>query len=140
MSARRNTESVRRLRNVFVGDSVSVLIPRSAVIVHPHYLRTSRAACPTFAKAAFMTARESEITTIKREAYSLAWREFCALPSLSPDEKASGPKLLSSYVEIMAEAGERDPSKIARAAIAMLREYEQILRSKAHLAGNTALH
>jgi len=37
----------------------------------------------------------------------------------------------------MVEVGERDPSKIARAAIGMLREYEQILRSQARVENAT---
>jgi hypothetical protein len=37
----------------------------------------------------------------------------------------------------MVEVGERDPSKIARAAIGMLREYEQVLRSQARVESAT---
>jgi len=32
--------------------------------------------------------------------------------------------------EAGAEVGERDPSKIAKSALGMIREYEQIMRSK----------
>lgn len=35
---------------------------------------------------------------------------------------------------VLAEVGERDPLKIAKSAMGMLREYEQILRSKARTA------
>ena len=44
---------------------------------------------------------------------------------MTPDEKVSGPDRLRWYIQVMVEVGERDPSKIARAAIGMLREYEQ---------------
>jgi len=74
---------------------------------------------------------------ISRTAYRIAWEDFCALPSLTPDEKASGPRQLRWYIHIMVEVGERDPSKIAKAAMGMLREYEQILRSQARVENVT---
>ena len=80
-----------------------------------------------------MTRRVSDMADVKRSAYEVAWREFCALPGLTPDERVSGPNMLRWYIQVMTEVGERDPSKIARAAIGMMREYQQILRSKARL-------
>jgi hypothetical protein len=81
-----------------------------------------------------MTTREIGATELHRQAYEIAWREFSALCNLmTPDEKRTGPDRLRWYIEIMVDTGERDASKIARACIGMLREYEQISRSKARL-------
>jgi len=52
---------------------------------------------------------------------------------MTPYEKRSGPNRLRWYIEVVIETGERDPSRIAKACIGMLREYEQIARSKARL-------
>jgi hypothetical protein len=70
---------------------------------------------------------------IRRSAYEIAWEDFCAIPDMTPDEKMSGPGRLRWYIQIMVEVGERDPAKIAKAAMGMLREYEQILRSQARV-------
>jgi hypothetical protein len=80
-----------------------------------------------------MTETEIHGVDISRSAYEIAWEDFQALPALTPDEKASGPRRLRWYIQVMVEVGERDPSKIARAAMGMLREYEQILRSQARV-------
>ena len=77
-----------------------------------------------------MTANQIDID-IERRAYEVAWDEFSALRGLTPDEKTSGPNKLRWFIHVLAEVGERDPRKIAKAAMGMLREYEQILRSKA---------
>ena len=85
-----------------------------------------------------MTPKDIGATAdICRSAYKIAWEDFCALPNLTPDEKASGPRRLRWYIHIMVEVGERDPSKIAKAAMGMLREYEQILRSQARVENAT---
>jgi hypothetical protein len=81
-----------------------------------------------------MTRQGIDMSDIKRSAYEVAWHEFCSLPGLTPDEKASGPNMLRWYIQVMTEVGERDPSKIAKASIGMMREYEQILRSRARIA------
>jgi hypothetical protein len=39
----------------------------------------------------------------------------------------------------MAEAGERDPAKIAKSALGMIREHEQIRRSKARVTAASYL-
>jgi hypothetical protein len=85
-----------------------------------------------------MTAKEIGTTELHRQAYEIAWREFSALCNLmTPDEKRAGPNRLRWYIEIMVDTGERDPSKIAKACIGMLREYEQISRSKARLINDS---
>jgi hypothetical protein len=71
---------------------------------------------------------------IKQSAYRIAWEEFTRLPSLTPDEKEFGPNKLRRYIQVLVEVGERDPSKIARSALAMVRQYEQIIRSRARVA------
>ena len=68
---------------------------------------------------------------IEKRAYEVAWDEFSALRGLTPDEKTSGPNKLRWFIHVLAEVGERDPLKIAKAAMGMLREYEQISRSRA---------
>jgi hypothetical protein len=45
----------------------------------------------------------------------------------------SGPNKLRWYIQVLAEAGERDPEKIAKLASGMIREYDQIVRSKARV-------
>jgi hypothetical protein len=68
-----------------------------------------------------------------RTAYAIAWQEFTNSKGLSPDERMSGPDKLRWYIQLLAEAGERDPEKIAKLALGMIREYEQIVRSKARV-------
>jgi hypothetical protein len=84
-----------------------------------------------------MTENGISAGDICRSAYEIAWEDFRSSPAMTPDEKASGPDRLRWYIQIMVEVGERDPSKIAKAAIGMLREYEQILRSQARVESAT---
>lgn len=65
--------------------------------------------------------------------YEIAWQEYSNLSGLTPDETMFGPDKLRSYIQVMADVGERDPIKIARSALGMMREYEQIVRSKARV-------
>ena len=65
--------------------------------------------------------------------YELAWHDFRVVPHLTPDEKASGPEKLRSYIKVLIDVGERDPIRIAKAALALTREYEQTLHSRARL-------
>lgn len=69
-------------------------------------------------------------TDLLRTAYAIAWHEFTNSKGLTPDERMSGPNKLRWYIQVLAEAGERDPEKIAVLALGMIREYEQIVRSK----------
>ena len=66
-------------------------------------------------------------------AYAIAWQEFTNSKGLTPDEKINGPNKLRWYIQVLAEVGERDPAKIAKLALGMMREYEQIARSKARV-------
>jgi hypothetical protein len=81
-----------------------------------------------------MIAKENGSADLVRSSYELAWREYCSLPGLTPDEIMFGPDKLRSYIKVMAEVGERDPSNIAKSALGMIREYEQIMRSQARVA------
>jgi hypothetical protein len=56
---------------------------------------------------------------------------------MTPDEKRAGPDRLHWYIEVMIETGERDPLKIAKASVGMLRQHEQIARSKARVFADT---
>jgi hypothetical protein len=79
-----------------------------------------------------MRAGETGLDDLQREAYTIAWEEFNrTTDSMTPDEQMFGPNRLRWYIRILCEVGERDPAKIASGAVGMLREYEQILRSRA---------
>jgi hypothetical protein len=81
-----------------------------------------------------MHVKEIGAADLVRSSYEIAWQDYCSLPGLTPDEKLSGPNKLRFYIQVMAEVGERNPSKIAKSALGMIREYEQIMRSKARVA------
>ena len=81
-----------------------------------------------------MSVRETGAADIKRAAYEIAWLEFSRQPGLTPDEKMNGPDRLRSYIGVVVEIGEHDPIRIAQLSLGMIREYEQILRSKARIA------
>ncbi len=81
-----------------------------------------------------MPQQSASSAEVVRLAYEKAWNEFSYFPNLSPDEKLFGPEALRGYIETMVEAGQRDPEKIARAALGHIRESEQIARSKARIA------
>lgn len=82
---------------------------------------------------------EAETAELKRLAYELTWRQFRGIPALSPDELMFGPDKLREYIEVMAEAGERDPEKIASAVVCMIRGYEQVRRSKTRVGDKAPL-
>jgi hypothetical protein len=86
-----------------------------------------------------MSVLESVTKDVARAAYAKAWYEFNRFLNLSPDEKASGPLKLRDYIETLVAAGERDPEKIAASALGLIRECEQIARSKARIA-NPSFH
>lgn len=81
-----------------------------------------------------MSSEEIGRTRIAREAYEIAWARFIAIPALTPDEMMSGPDKLRDHIRLMVNAGESEPTKIAQNALGMLRQKEQILRSKAQVA------
>ena len=81
-----------------------------------------------------MSEQETGIAPVAYAAYEAAWQEFMQLPGLTPDEKRHGPNQLRWYIHLMTEIGERDPSKIATSALGMMRQYEQVTRSKGRLA------
>jgi hypothetical protein len=67
---------------------------------------------------------------ITHSAYEMPWEEFLNFAGLSADERRTGTNRLRWYIRLMIAVGERDPSKIARSAVGMTRQYEQITRSK----------
>lgn len=75
-----------------------------------------------------------ELGVIIRTAYSQAWVKFNHLPDLTPDEKRYGSDQLRYDIELLVANGERDPEKIANAALCIMREKEQVARSKARVA------
>ena len=85
-----------------------------------------------------MTKNGFDSKGIQQAAYDIAWREYNAVPGLTPDEKAAGPDKLREYIRVASRAGERDALKVANSAMGMMREYEQILRSKARVTGPPA--
>jgi hypothetical protein len=76
------------------------------------------------------THQEQDIPSL---AYELAWQQFLEIPFLTADEKMAGPDKLRAYVRIMIDACERNPLKIARSALGMLRQEEQVIRSRARV-------
>ena len=83
-----------------------------------------------------MSVQQTGTADVARAAYESAWQEFINLTALSADERTVGANRLRWYIRLMTEVGERDPSKIARSALGMTRQYEQITRSKARVALN----
>jgi hypothetical protein len=81
-----------------------------------------------------MSIQETGIAPVARAAYESAWQEFVKLRGLTPDERRRGPNQLRWYIRLMTAVGERDPLKIATSALCMMRQYEQITRSKARVA------
>ncbi len=84
-----------------------------------------------------MSAEEIGPDRIVRAAYEVAWEWFTVIPGLTPDEMMSGPDKLRDHICLLVDAGETDPIKIAHSAVGMLRQQEQILRSKAQVADFT---
>jgi hypothetical protein len=82
--------------------------------------------------SAMSVRTESDIIT--RAAYAIAWAGISKFKHLTPDERMSGPGKLKEYVEILVATGEENPEKIACCALGLIREYEQIARSKARFA------
>ena len=80
------------------------------------------------------TSEDDGTVSLLRSSYEIAWQEYHGLPGPTPDEIMFGPDRLRSYIKAIANSGETDPVKIAKSALGMLREYEQIARSKMRLA------
>ena len=81
-----------------------------------------------------MSRMETTSAELHQNAYKIAWGAFSVASNwMTPDERLFGPKRLHWYIDVLIETGERDPSKIAQTCIGMLREYEQIARSKTRL-------
>jgi len=86
-----------------------------------------------------MTNIKASTSELADKAYSIAWREFRKIKTSTPDEITFAPRRLRWYVQIMTVVGERDPKKIATAALGMLRQYEQISRSRARVRRHVPL-
>ena len=86
-----------------------------------------------------MTNLEASTSELADKAYSIAWREFRKIETSTPDEITFAPRRLRWYVQVMTVVGERDPKKIATAALGMLRQYEQISRSRARVRRHVPL-
>jgi len=71
---------------------------------------------------------------VVRAAYRVAWHAFNMYSNLTPDEKASGPAKLRAHIQKLVTAGAHDPETIAAAALGLMREHEQIARSRARVA------
>jgi hypothetical protein len=81
-----------------------------------------------------MSVEETGTARTVRTAYEIAWERFICIPGLTPDEKMSGPDKLRAHIRLIVDAGESEPTKIAATAMGLLRQEEQIARSKARLA------
>ena len=71
---------------------------------------------------------------MRTAAYKSAWRQYRERSHLTPTEKLVGRVQLRECIEILIEAGERDPAKIATTAMGIVREKEQVSRSKMRTA------
>jgi hypothetical protein len=78
-----------------------------------------------------MTFIRQKFKALEAAAYETAWLQFNSFGGLTPDEKAAGPRKLQEYIRMMIQAGERDAEKISQMALGLLRQQEQISRSKA---------
>lgn len=81
-----------------------------------------------------MSVVEGEELSIVQAAYRRAWSSYINLPDLTPVERLMGPQKLRDYIEVLVSSGESDPEKIARSALGLVREYEQIHRSYARIS------
>lgn len=70
---------------------------------------------------------------IERMSFELAWRDCISLLNLTPEEKQGGAEKLREFIQTVIYSGEGSPHKIAKAALSLLREHEQIQRSRAQL-------
>jgi len=67
-----------------------------------------------------MTTRTKNTTDLVSSSYEIAWQEYYTLPGLTPNERMFGSERLRSYIEVMADIGERDPIKIPSSALGMM--------------------
>jgi hypothetical protein len=81
-----------------------------------------------------MSVLESDVKEVSHAAFALAWEGYAKCPALTPDEKAGGRAKLRDYIDMIVCTGERQPQKIARSALCLLREYDQIARSFARIS------
>lgn len=72
--------------------------------------------------------------TIAQCAYDIAWKNFVEIRDFTSSESAKGPNQLRLYVNMLVVADQCDPVKIAASALGMVREYDQIARSRERLA------
>jgi hypothetical protein len=87
-----------------------------------------------------MSVLEDNAVDVSRAAYEISWAAFQGFRHLTPDEKARGSERLRDYISTLVIAGERDAEKIARSALGLIRQYEQILQSQVRVdAGTTRL-
>ena len=71
---------------------------------------------------------------VSESAYEIAWENLNASTFLTQDERLSAPQKIREYIDALVSSGERDPNKIARSALGLIREFEQIHRSEARVA------
>jgi hypothetical protein len=81
-----------------------------------------------------MSVVEHQAEDISLAAYNQAWSLLTGGGGLTPEEKADAPEKLRDYIGALVSAGETNPDKIARCAIGLVRQYEQILRSYSAIA------
>lgn len=71
-----------------------------------------------------------EIDEIELAAFRTASREFKQSVDLTPDEDRGMRAKLREYIHTLRACGETDPQKMASAAVALVRQFEQVLRSQ----------
>jgi hypothetical protein len=80
-----------------------------------------------------MPTQQAISDALRKNAYAIAWEVFSQSQGLTPDEKMRGPNRLRWYIQVLIDTRQTDPTKIADLALGMMRQYEQIVRSKARV-------
>jgi hypothetical protein len=80
-----------------------------------------------------MTTVKNSDSTIAQAAYVIAWRTFNDSKDLTPDERTTGHTRIRNLIKEIVQAGGTDPTAVAEAALGLLRQNEQISRSKARV-------
>lgn len=81
-----------------------------------------------------MSNVKTDDKAIVEASFAIAWKSFRAFVRLSQNENASAPRKLRQYIDALVVSGQRDSEKIAQSALGLLREYEQIARSRSRIA------
>jgi hypothetical protein len=80
-----------------------------------------------------MSGDKESLNVLAKVAYAKAWTILSDFRGQTPDEKVGGPQKLRDYIQMMIQTGERDADAISALALGLMRQQEQICRSRAVL-------